>query len=581
METNRPKISIIVPVYKVEKYLDRCLQSLINQTIKDIEIILVDDGSPDNCPQLCDNYAAIDKRVRVVHKTNAGLGLARNSGLDIATGDFVAFVDSDDFVDLKMYETLYQTAIKDNLDTCYCGFQFYYEDGTTRKKIEITSYKTFIGHHEANGLLLDMIGPKPSYPSDVKYMMSVWKALYSRRLLEEEQLRFCSERQFVSEDIIFHIDYLTKAKRIGFLPHHFYYYCYNGSSLSNTYTKEKFERNKLLLTEVNHRLSKVLNLSDYQDRYYRMSFFYLRASIQQEIEHVDHSGFLNLLNSIAQICKDNFFQKTLYSYNYWKLPLKHRLAFFLIKYRLYLLIYLSMKPTNNETDTEKKYKDSFFRAKYKQARDYYYHLKRKPYFSALRYCYKPGVSIIASNCFAGRIYQDLHQKYYTPTLGLYFMYPDYIEFLSNLGHYLKAPVVFVEESKYPLGNKRMREAKHPYPVGLLDGKVEIHFLHYHTREEAESKWRKRCERVDMQNLIVIGSDQNLCSVNDINAFDNLPFERKFMFSSKDITGDNIIFIPEYKEAGEVGDPYREGHIFYKYMIDFMTRKYKINFRDNE
>ena len=94
----KPKVSIIVPVYNVEKYLDRCMESLLNQTLKDIEIILVDDGSPDNCPQICDEYAKKDSRVKVVHKVNAGLGYARNSGLDVASGEYVAFVDSDDYV---------------------------------------------------------------------------------------------------------------------------------------------------------------------------------------------------------------------------------------------------------------------------------------------------------------------------------------------------------------------------------------------------------------------------------------------------------------------------------------------------
>lgn len=95
----RPKVSIVVPIYNVEKYLHRCVNSLIRQTLKDIEIILVDDGSPDNCPKICDEYKNKDIRVKVIHKKNAGLGLARNSGLDEAKGEYVVFVDSDDFIE--------------------------------------------------------------------------------------------------------------------------------------------------------------------------------------------------------------------------------------------------------------------------------------------------------------------------------------------------------------------------------------------------------------------------------------------------------------------------------------------------
>jgi glycosyltransferase involved in cell wall biosynthesis len=117
----KPIISIIVPIYNVEKYLDRCITSLRNQTLKNIEIILVDDGSPDNCPNLCDKYAQQDYRIKVIHQKNKGLGLARNAGIDIAQGKYIAFVDSDDYVSTKMYEQLYNESLKQDFDIIYCG----------------------------------------------------------------------------------------------------------------------------------------------------------------------------------------------------------------------------------------------------------------------------------------------------------------------------------------------------------------------------------------------------------------------------------------------------------------------------
>ena len=98
------KLSVIVPIYNVEQYLKKCLNSIVNQTYKDLEIILVDDGSPDGCPQLCDEYASLDNRIKVIHKKNGGLSSARNAGLDIATGDYVTFVDSDDYLETDIYE---------------------------------------------------------------------------------------------------------------------------------------------------------------------------------------------------------------------------------------------------------------------------------------------------------------------------------------------------------------------------------------------------------------------------------------------------------------------------------------------
>ena len=108
---------MIVPVYKVERYLDRCIQSIVDQTYRNLEIILVDDGSPDACPDMCDAWAARDCRIRVIHQENRGLGAARNSGIRISTGELIGFVDSDDWLEPTMYEVLYRSLTKENADT--------------------------------------------------------------------------------------------------------------------------------------------------------------------------------------------------------------------------------------------------------------------------------------------------------------------------------------------------------------------------------------------------------------------------------------------------------------------------------
>ena len=101
-----PLISVIVPIYNVEKYLARCVDSIVNQTYKNLEIILVDDGSPDRCPQMCDDYAEKDSRIKVVHKKNGGLSDARNAGMAVATGEYISFIDSDDWIETSMFELL-------------------------------------------------------------------------------------------------------------------------------------------------------------------------------------------------------------------------------------------------------------------------------------------------------------------------------------------------------------------------------------------------------------------------------------------------------------------------------------------
>lgn len=165
--------------------------------------------------------------------------------------------------------------------------------------------------------------------------------------------------------------------------------------------------------------------------------------------------------------------------------------------------------------------------------------------------------------------QDLGMQYNTPTLGLYFFADDYIEFLSNLKYYLKeAKLEFLDQSRYPLANERREKWLHWYPIGLLGGNVEIQFLHYHSEEEAAEKWNRRAARVNWDNLLIIGMEQNLCTVECIRNFDKLNFERKLFFSSKDLPDlKSNCFLEIFAEQGEVGDPYKRADVFYKALTE--------------
>ena len=127
-------ISVIIPVYKVEKYLDECLASVTGQTYRNLEIILVDDGSPDRCGEICDQWANKDNRIRVIHKQNGGLADARNAGIDVATGDYISFVDSDDYVDEDFLEGLYSALKKFNTKLAICNMTTFDENGKTDEK---------------------------------------------------------------------------------------------------------------------------------------------------------------------------------------------------------------------------------------------------------------------------------------------------------------------------------------------------------------------------------------------------------------------------------------------------------------
>ena len=217
-------------------------------------------------------------------------------------------------------------------------------------------------------------------------------------------------------------------------------------------------------------------------------------------------------------------------------------------------------------------KGSFLYPLFDKTRDYYLYLRRKPYFSQLREFISPDTSIITPNCFAGRIMQDLKTQYNSPTLGLYFFAPEYFEFVSNLKYYLTdAKIEFSDSSKYKLGNGRRKNWPHWNPIGLLDGKVEIEFLHYYTEEEAAEKWYRRASRINRDDLLVIGMEQNLCNDQIMCDFDILPFEKKVFFSTKEMNLHSVVAIEEFANKSDVGDPYKKGHIFYKYLVNYFDK----------
>ena len=131
-----PLISVIVPIYNVEEYLNRCVESIVNQTYQKLEIILVDDGSPDNCPRMCDDWAKKDSRIKVIHKENGGLSDARNAGMKITTGEYISFIDSDDYIETCMIEILYEAIKKYDCDIASCRVRIVMDD---KPSIPLTS----------------------------------------------------------------------------------------------------------------------------------------------------------------------------------------------------------------------------------------------------------------------------------------------------------------------------------------------------------------------------------------------------------------------------------------------------------
>ncbi len=164
------KLSVVVPVYKVEKYLARCIESILEQSFADFELILVDDGSPDRCPAICDEYAQKDDRIKVIHQTNRGLSSARNAGIECASGEYIAFIDSDDFISKNMFSILMQNALDHQADISGCSAVLVAEDA----EAEFTE-QTHLDVYERNEAVLQMVFFR-------QFSVNVWNKIFRRAL---------------------------------------------------------------------------------------------------------------------------------------------------------------------------------------------------------------------------------------------------------------------------------------------------------------------------------------------------------------------------------------------------------------
>lgn len=333
-------ISIIVPIYNVSKYLDRCMESLLKQTYTNIEIIMVDDGSPDDCGSKCDDYASRDRRIKVIHKQNAGLGMARNSGLDIANGKYVAFIDSDDYVNIEMIEKLYHRLQNTKADTCFCRYYNVTAEKTNILAPEIYKKNNY-QQDEIKEILLGMIGSLPEEPGDVEIGMSVWKGLYSLDIINKSKIRFQSERKYISEDIIFHIEYLQKAQKVVVEETPNYYYCDNGGSLTKSYKANRFEMEKILFQKVINELDKIFQEEEYNQRLFKSFLGRVRRCISQEVN--DNSNRKNVRKNIKQICEDQLVQSVIEKFDDKNLQVTKRMVNFFMKYKMVLALYCVFK----------------------------------------------------------------------------------------------------------------------------------------------------------------------------------------------------------------------------------------------
>lgn len=290
------KISIIVPIYNVEKYLNKCIESIVAQTYKNLEIILVDDGSLDNCPQMCDEWAKKDERIKVIHKVNGGVSSARNAGLHVATGEYIQFVDSDDFLELDACETLFNNMILNDVDWCVANFKYL---GLFIKQTSLQDFTT-----SDQGFALHQLWANHRFNA-------LWNKLYKKNLLND--INFIDNQKY-GEDFLFNCEYLKQCKKICYISKDIYNYVFVDSSAMNTFS-EKYFSNLCIVVNYVERVLKVrypdfVNfLNDMQNKSILLSFKNLILTNQLTNEqkrkrledYTSHSCFKDLANKHMSI----------------------------------------------------------------------------------------------------------------------------------------------------------------------------------------------------------------------------------------------------------------------------------------
>lgn len=325
----------------MEKYINRCVDSIIEQTYKNIEIILVDDGSKDKSGAICDEYSRKDKRIKVIHKKNEGLGFARNSGIDISSGKYLTFIDGDDYIGLTHIEKMYSLIKKNNADTCMAGYTKVYSDKKV-KHYNVCSGMTY-KNNVMNEVLPRMCGANIEGKDYIE--MSVCMVLFSSDIIKKNNLRFVSEREYISEDLVFDFDYYPLSRTICITDLVDYYYCDNDGSLTTKYREDRFDK-QIQLYKYLLKKSELLKIPECKERLQNTVMAIARYSIKLEYKFGSVNGRKTASYNVKKICNDDTLRKIFLSYDDRKLKITSRIVNYLIKNKKYSMLEYIMNIKN-------------------------------------------------------------------------------------------------------------------------------------------------------------------------------------------------------------------------------------------
>ncbi|WP_419872069.1 glycosyltransferase [Candidatus Pristimantibacillus sp. PTI5] len=322
-------VSVVLPMYNVEKYLLSCLDSILNQSFKNFEVILVNDGSPDKCGEIADEYAKKDTRIKVIHKKNGGISSARNAGIDASTGEYIVFIDSDDKISEEYLLQLYATALNDNCDAVVCGYQ---KVPVNQHVIPSFKLKTIM-----NGKDFVLSSTNVHSNNDLCF---TWRYLFNLNLIKQKQIRF-NEKVSVGEDVIFNLEFLLESERVCAISKCLYYYTVdNPNSIMRSPYKAKLESSLTLQYNIKKQLSVKYGLLKNMSYRKDLADYYLKTIYRMMKKNLHNSPDADKLLGLYRIINNEMFLDSLKEIGLWYKcgNYKEYLYFLALKFKIFTIL---------------------------------------------------------------------------------------------------------------------------------------------------------------------------------------------------------------------------------------------------
>ena len=333
-------VSIIVPVYNAEKYLRTCIESIINQSLKEIEIILINDGSTDNSLNICKEYANKDNRIKLINKANEGVSIARNIGMEKAIGKYLTFIDADDYIDADMIRCMNERIINDMSELCICNY--IREDNNEKNIVRCGIDKKILNYSEIlNEFLIPMIGRDCNDNKEVlSNFRAPWGKLYCTDIIKKYNLKFDKEL-VIGEDFIFILEYLKYVNKISLENQAFYHYMINESSATRKYKNDPWN---LIYKKTIIRLEDYLKENNIyiqsKERVDNLIFKYFNICMANEYKSINKKSHKEIIKSIRSMINDEYIKRALHNISSKNYSFKDKLMLEGARFKSSILIYM-------------------------------------------------------------------------------------------------------------------------------------------------------------------------------------------------------------------------------------------------